>query len=88
MTAPGLTFSPASVSLQPNPAVVHGHASVRHQSWCFIPLLIVLLMKSDTVVMVATEEVRARRRLAGDAVASNKFWPGTLEQEFKVSRVG
>ena len=66
--------------------MVHGHASVRHQSWCFIPLLIVLLMKSDTVVMVAAEEVYARRRLAGDATASNKIRPGTLKREFRVSQ--
>ena len=43
-------------------------------------------MKSVTVVMFAAEEVRACRRLAGDAVASNKFWPGTLEWEFEVCR--
>ena len=43
-------------------------------------------MKSVMVVMVAAEEVRARRRLARDAVASNKIQPGTLKQEFEVSR--
>ena len=43
-------------------------------------------MKSVTVVMFAAEEVRARRRLAEDAAASNKFWPGTLKWEFEVSR--
>ena len=43
-------------------------------------------MKSVTVVMIAAEEVRARWRLVGDAVTSNKIWPGTLKWEFKVSR--
>ena len=81
-------FSPALVSPPPNPVVVRGHASVRHQSWCFIPLLTALVMKSVTVVMFATEEVRAHRRLAGDVVASNKFWLGTFKQEFEVSRGG
>ena len=69
----GLTFLPTSVSLQPNPIVVHGHASVRHQSWCFIPLSTELVMKSVTVVMFAAKEIRARRRLARDVVASNKI---------------
>ena len=78
-------FLLASVSLWPNPAMVHGHASVRHQSWCFIPLSTALLMKSVTVVMVAVEEVCAHRRLAKDAVTSNKFWLGTLKREFKVN---
>ena len=45
-------------------------------------------MKSVMVVMFATEEVRARRRLARDAVASIKFRPGTLKREFEVSRGG
>ena len=65
--------------------MVHGYASVRHQSWCFIPLSIALVMKIVTVVMLAAKEVHARRCLAGDATASNKFRPGTLEQEFEVS---
>ena len=43
-------------------------------------------MNSVTVVMFAAKEVRARRRLAGDAATSNKFRPGTLEREFEVSR--
>ena len=88
MVALGWTFLLASVSPWPNPVVVHGHTSVRHQSWCFIPLSTTLVMKSVTVVMVAAEEVRARRRLARDIAASNKFRPGTLKQEFKVSRGG
>ena len=86
MAVPGKTFSLASVSLRPNPAVVHGHASVWHQLWCFIPLSTALVMKSVTVVMLAAEEVRACRRLARDAATSNKFWPGTWEREFKVSQ--
>ena len=40
------------------------------------------------MVMFAAEVVRARRCLAGDAAASNKFWPGTLEREFEVSQGG
>ena len=32
--------------------------------------------------MVEAEEVRAHWRLAGDAMASVKFWPGTTKQEF------
>ena len=43
-------------------------------------------MKSLTVVMFATEEVRARRRLAGDVATSNKIRLGTLKREFEVSR--
>ena len=43
-------------------------------------------MKSVTLVMVAAEEVRARRRLAGDAVASVKFRPRTVRREFEASR--
>ena len=88
MAVPGKTFSLASVSLRPNPAVVHGHASVWHQLWCFIPLSTALVMKSVTVVMFAAEEVCAHRRLVGDVVASNKFWLGTFKQEFEVSRGG
>ena len=38
------------------------------------------------VVLVGVGEVRARRRLAGDAAASNKIRPGTLKWEFEVSR--
>ena len=45
-------------------------------------------MKSVMVVMFAAEEVHARRRLAGDAAASIKFWPGTLKWEFEVSWEG
>jgi len=36
--------------------------------------------------MVEAEEVRARRSLAGDAVASVKFWLGTSKQEFIENR--
>ena len=36
-------------------------------------------MKSVTVVRFAVEEVRARRRLAGEATTSVEFWPGTLK---------
>ena len=35
---------------------------------------------------IAAEEVRARRRLAGDAAASVKFRLGTLKREFIVNR--
>ena len=59
--------------------MVHGHASVRHHSWCFVPLSTVLAMKSVVVVRFAAEEVRARRCLPRDVVASIKFWPGTLK---------
>ena len=86
MVALGFMFSPALVSPPPNPTVVRDHASVWHQSWCFIPLSTALMMKSVTVVMFATEEVRAHWCLAKDVVASNKFRPGTLKQEFKGSR--
>ena len=37
-------------------------------------------------VSIAAEGVHAHRRLAGDATASVKFWPGTLKHEFKVNR--
>ena len=43
-------------------------------------------MKSVMVVLVGAREVRARRRLAGGATASVKFWPGTLKHEFEASR--
>ena len=36
--------------------------------------------------MVEAEEVRARRRLAGDAAASVEFRSGTLLCEFEVNR--
>ena len=36
-------------------------------------------MKSVTVVRFAAEEVDAHRRLAGEAMASVKFRPGTLK---------
>ena len=43
-------------------------------------------MRSVAVVRIAAEGVRARRCLAEDAVASVKFQPRTLKQEFIVNR--
>ena len=79
MVVLGLMFSSASVSPRPNPVVVHGHASMGHHSWCFVPLSTALAMKSVTVVRFAAEEFCARRCLARDAATSIKLWLGTLK---------
>ena len=43
-------------------------------------------MSSVAVVRIAAEEVRASRRLAGDATVSVKIQPGTSKWEFEVNR--
>ena len=77
MVALGFMFSPALVSPPPNPTVVRDHASVWHQSWCLLPLSNALVMRSVVVVSIDAEEVRAYRRLVGDAATSVMFWLGT-----------
>ena len=65
----GKVYSPASAPPRPNTTVVHGHASVRHQPGCLVPLSDALGLRSVVVVRIEAVEVRAHRRLAGEAVA-------------------
>ena len=64
------------VSPRLNPTVLYDHASVRYQSGCVVPLSIALAMRSVSVVSIPVEEVRVRRREAGDAAASVKSGQG------------
>ena len=59
MEALGKVYSPASVPPQPNTAVMRGHASVRHQLGCLVPLSDVLGLRSVAVVRIEAVEVRA-----------------------------
>ena len=72
----GKVDSPASAPLRPNTTVVRGHASVRHQSGCLVPLSDALGLRSVAVVRIVAVEVHARRREARRVTVSVKSGQG------------
>ena len=58
----GKVYSPASAPPRPNTAVVRGHASMRHQPCCLVPLSDALGLSSVAMVRIEAVEVRDHRR--------------------------